>query len=181
MNTPRVPVSTGTLGGPYGCQRRLWEGGDVNVEAVVGVRRRRWWCSGAPTGPLAMLWFHLTVPSSHLRPLCCVVTLESKRTDRMESKRGEDDRRWERGSNSGRFLDGQRTRPHYSPAPVRISWQNEVLSGPPPNVIIELCLLCFELFGASLHFGVPKWLHEITRMIWCRRMLEPWRQRLGIV
>lgn len=62
---------------------------------------------------------------------------------------------------------GQRTCPHYLPAPpMRISRQNEVLSGPlhPHNVIITSCLIYFKLCGATLHFGVPEWLQELACM-----------------
>lgn len=52
------------------------------------------------------------------------------------------------------------------PTPVRISRQNEVLSGPlhPHNVIIKSCLIYFKLCGATLHFGVPEWLQELACM-----------------
>lgn len=103
MNMPRVPIGTRTLSRPLGCQRRWQGGGGVNIEMTRGVRRRRWWCSGAPKGPLTMLWFHLTVLGPHLWPPCHVVTPDRKRKERRRKERHERRGEGEKGSNSDRF------------------------------------------------------------------------------
>lgn len=170
MNTPRVPIGTGTHSGPLGCQRRWWGGVGVDVEAVVESKETQVVMLGGTQGSThhAVVPPHCAGSSSVPPPPVHVVKPERKKRERKEDGKGWKEDRTGEEVIVVDFGWTEDMSPLFASIPVRISWQNEVLSGPlhPHNVIRILCLIYFKLCGATLHFGVPEWLQELA-CLWC--------------
>lgn len=106
MNTPRVPIGTGTHSRPLGCQRRWWGGVGVDVEAAVESKETQVVMLGGTQGSThhAVVPPHCagssSVPPQPPRPFGQTGEKEKREEGGWKGMKGGQDRR---GSDSGGF------------------------------------------------------------------------------